>query len=261
MRNLLYPPGISRRFINRGLILMGSLCFLFFMSLKPLYDREIIEFSQERFNINMPGFQAVLDSPNVGKWFELETALCIHDFYNEKVLGFNLDINITDTLNNRVVEVLIPGYKVELRSTEYDIVTNEHVFECKSGKIISKRIKMSQFFKERNLIEWFKVVKREALEGSLTYKIEFSKKGNPVLVINGISTMGKDIRLVSSWIDCWSSNDFYDHWSEIIELLSTKELILVFKRRSSGYVRALLQRNNFVLEDYFSYKRCLNRMN
>lgn len=258
MRNLLYPPGISRRFINSVLILMGSVSFLFFMPLKSLSNREIIQLSQERFDSNMPGFQSVLKSRSFGKWFELETALCIHDFYNEKVLGFNLDINITSTLttNNNIVEVLIPGLKkVELRGTEYDVVTDKHVFECKSGKF-KKRINMRQFLKERNLIEWFKVIKGETITGSLNYRIKFTKKGKPILVLNGISTLGKDICLSSNWLKDFNPDNFYDHWSEIIELLSTKKLQLVFKQEASKYIYSLLYRNSFDLDANFSYAKC-----
>lgn len=261
MRNLLYSLGIYRRFINRGLILIGSISFLFFMSLKPLSNREIIELSQDRFNINMSGFQNVLSSKSIGKWFELETALCLNDFYNEKVLGFSLDINITDTLKNYKVDVLINDSKIELRTTEYDVVTDRHLFECKSGGIRKRTIKISQFIKERNLIEWFNVVKRELIAGSLNYKTIFNKKGRRVLVINGITTLGKDICLTSSWLKNINGDYFYNCWSEIIELISTKKLILIFKRKSSDYIISLLQRNNFFVEDCYSYKKCFNEIN
>ena len=261
MRNLLYRPCIFRRFINRGLILIGSISFLFFVPLRSLTNQEILELSQERFNINMPGFQTVLRNKSIGKWFELETALCIHDFYNEKVIGLNLDINISDTLKNHKVDVLINDSKIELRTTEYDVVTDKHVFECKSGRIQKRKIKIGQFIKERNLIEWFKIVKREIITGSLSYRTMFNRKGWPVLVINGITTLGKDVCLRSSWLNNINIDDFYSCWSEIIELISTRKLILSFKQRSSDYVRSLLNRYNFIVEDCYSYQGCLSRIN
>ncbi|MFH1461856.1 MAG: hypothetical protein ABIF12_02850 [bacterium] len=265
MKNFIVPPRFFKNLKNWGWVLKGSLfySFLFFMSLKPLTSNQILALAKESFNLTLPGFEyerlfklgRTAKKKMLGRFFELETAVCLKEFYNENIIGFNLDINISDTLNNQEVEVMIPGSIAALRTTEYDVVTNGYVIECKSGSFKARENRIYQFLKERNLIEWFKTLKEEIISGSLSSRIELNRKGKRVLILNGISTMGKDIRLMSSWFKYFKSMDYYDFWTEIIDLLSNKRLCLIFKTIISYQSKEFLEQEGFKFEDNFHYRR------
>lgn len=265
MKNFIAPLVVFKDFKNWGWVLKGSLfySFLFFMPLKSLTSNQVLTLAADHFNLTLPGFEfeklsrlgRIAKQKLSGRFFELEAAVCLKEFYNQNIIGFNLDINISDTLNNQEVEVMVPGSTVVLRTTEYDVVTNDYVIECKSGSFKVKENRIYQFLKERNLIEWFKILKEEIISGSLSSRIELNRKLKKVLVLNGISTMGKDICLMSSWFKYFKSMDYYDFWTEIIDLLLNKELCLIFKTRISDKSKEFLEQKGFKFEDNFNYKR------
>ncbi|MBD3273356.1 hypothetical protein GF385_03355 [Candidatus Dependentiae bacterium] len=279
-----------KKFKNIKFLFKGSIIFsfLFFISLNALSPEEIVTLSRDNFKY-ISGFNIVLNSLfknysfkstrrmrhskkrmakhkqyikkikyDLGKLFELETALTLKDHFKEDILGLNLEINISDYKNSPKAKVLLDGSRVELRTTEYDVVTKNFVVECKSGKINAKKINLYQFIKERNVIKWFKKIKEEIINGCLNYGIKLTKKGRAMLVLNGPSTLNKDICLLSCWLRDFDTNFntevFYDIWSRIIDIISSKELILIFKQKISEKVASVLKREGFNYKDNFGYE-------
>jgi hypothetical protein len=251
-------------------ILKGSLffSFLFFIFINAsLTSNQILDLASDRFG-EIPGINynrlyllnRKSKSRLAGHFFEIETAICLNDFYDENVIGLNLDVIISDTLNNSVVEVMTFDSNVILTTTEYDVITDKYLIECKSGTFKARQNRAKQFFKERNLIEWFKVLKQEIISGTLSYRIDVNRKGKKILVVNGISTFGKDVCLMSTWFKKWYKDDYYDFWTDIINLISKRELFLIFKKGISFQSKKFLLDKGFEFEDNFYYTRLASRI-
>ncbi|MFC1894891.1 hypothetical protein ACFLYH_03000 [Candidatus Dependentiae bacterium] len=162
---------------NQKIFLIIPLFISFFFIPCFSNNNTIIELSKKTFSPNMPGLQETINSKNVGSIFELETALFVNKNMKEKIIGFSLDINFLFNDNKKHYayvknEKTSKNQIIELITTEYDVVTESSVIECKMGKK-NKRKNFKQFRKEANTLLLFKKIKEE-LEGKKLSNLKFA---------------------------------------------------------------------------------------
>lgn len=197
---------------------------------------------------NISEINSILDQ---GKKFEREAALFLQIF-GEKVLGMNLMIEVLDSEKDPKYVLLSDEKFFQLKTTEYDIVTTDHVFECKSSNSWVKKCKsykVNQFLKEKNMLEFFNQIYNDLKNGYLSFNVNFSKKGFCILTICGKSTMFQDVSLVSNWVDGKNLETCVKQWKDIIQLLSNKKLIVMFKQKITSPVKTRLSRENIDWRD------------
>ncbi len=189
-----------------------------FSYLASLTNQEIETSAKARYSSDTPGFLSVLYSGNSGKWFELETALYVEKS-GEKVIGFDLDLTF---INREGQPIFIPfeGGKYELRTTEYDVITHHHVFECKCS---DRYAKMKKFLKEEIVLQWLRAVCEEWENGLLRVRFGFNRKGRSIMTINGQSTFCKDISIMSKWVADCGIEQCRKLWFELIKMLAEME--------------------------------------
>lgn len=208
----------------------------------------------------IPDFIAAIEAiPESGKQFESESALYLQ-ILGEKVLGMNLMIDVLDAKKNPKYVLLSDGNFFQLKTTEFDIVTTDHVFECKASSHpnkTQKTKKMNQFLKERDMLEFFQKVYEDLLEGYLLFKVTINKRGNCILKICGRSTLFQDVSLVSNWVKGSDLEGCAKQWENIIQLLSNKKLILMFKQEISPQFKTRLKKESLESKDQVSYKSYL----
>lgn len=205
-------------------------------------------FSEE---VNSCGILEITSIPDQGKQFELESALVLQ-ILDEKVLGRNLMIEVLDSEKDPKYILLSDGNFFQLKTTEYDIVTTDHVFECKSSSSLAKKCKtyaINQFLKERNMLEFFNQMANELEEGSLSFNVTLKRKGICVLTICGRSTLFQDVSLLSNWVNGADLEICEKQWKDIIQLLSNKTLIVMFKQKITSPVKTRLSRENLEWRD------------
>ena len=207
----------------------------------------ILNAARTIFSPDMPGFADTLSlavrehKPNLGHTFEIETAVVIQmdQELQEKlgpVQGFNLDIQF----QKAYPLIYLDGTLIELRTTEYDVVTENYIIECKSGKISKK---VDQLLKEQNILKWFKTVYLELLENAdkskdeRTINIKINILRNPpTLSIQGISTNGKIVTFYSHWITNNKSltddeENLLTRWLSLIEFIAQKKQLYLFSKK------------------------------
>lgn len=196
------------------------------------------------------GLSEIASIHDQGKRFEYESALFLQ-INDEKVLGWNLMIEVLDSEKDPKYILLSDENFFQLKTTEYDIVTTDHVFECKSSNGLAKKCKtyaINQFLKERNMLEFFDQIANELVQGCLSFNV-FIKKGICVLTICGRSTLFQDVSLQSNWVDGDDLETCEKQWKDIIQLLSNKKLIVMFKQKITSPVKMRLSKENLEWKD------------
>lgn len=245
-----------------------SLNFLCFVHSEYLLNSEqIVNAACSEFN-SLPGFLSVYSKRNIqGSLFELESALYVQS-KGENILWFDLDINlvrINGFSNADYWNTIVPCGEREffnINTTEFDLGTRDFVVECKSS--VKSRCRLHQFRKERNVLKWMNMVNLEMQQGLLKMEISFSSGNFAVLTINGLSTLQKDISILSVWIKRnINSNDIklekfrcLNEWKKIIKLLTGKQLIIFFKNKVNDKLHRKLEKENFEYVDNVSWDFC-----
>ena len=240
MKISIYPAtlpvgrGLQRRPIARKLfVILFFLVFLPSISFTSYVfsysNSEIVSFFQTTFSSKqLPGYKKLLysnDCGNDGKYFEMESALYLNALAH-RVKGFGLDIQFPQGK----IECCVDGKNViELRSTEFDVITAHCVYECKSSKNPDKYPKIKQFIKERNMLRWLKKVKGDLFLNRLSVGYRWSRKKHFILQINGPSTLYKDVYMMSSWVTGKTVQECFDRWGKIFIMLVGKQLNIHFK--------------------------------
>ncbi|MBD3232026.1 hypothetical protein GF322_05220 [Candidatus Dependentiae bacterium] len=223
--------------IKRSFIL---LVFTFFqISVFPISNQEILQKIESKFPSNTPGLNQTLDALNKnlndlndGRWFELEVALYAEEYMNEKVLGFGLSIEFWDENKEQRLIYLNADNNLDLKNTEYDIVTQNFMFECKLCRNPKNFDKIKQFNKERRIILFFKMIHEHLIKNQLSINCKFKKTKKRefcIFTINGILTNYKDISFSLSWINSKTVEECLKQFDEIVKLIASKSLIVMFK--------------------------------
>ena len=258
--NIIFPwCGKVQNCICKSLIIKGSLIcsFLFFVGAKSLTNEEILNLTKERFSFDIPGLAQEYRSKVVVKFFELEAALCLNDFYRENIVGLNLIFDIFDSKYKDVVNVRIFDKTKKMTSREFDVVTQNHIFECKSSGVGSIQNKICQFKKERNFLGWINLL-NETIKTPNDLNMTLDRKNRPVLIINNNYTYNKDIFLYCNWINEFDERKFYNCWLNMIKFLSKISLKIVFKTDVSLELNEALRIRNFDFISNFNYESCTN---
>ena len=237
-----------------------SFYFLIF-SCFALSNEEIYKHALSKFSADMPGFEEVLSSSTEGAPFELEAALFASKQMKQKILGFSLNIEFFSNgiqknfgcLNNQIFE---------LRSTEFDVVTKDFVFECKLCRVSQNFSKIEQFKKERKILLFFKKLKhdleQDLIEADLSFK--YRKRGEKnrysVLTIRGKLTNYKPVSFTSNWVTKDSIKDCIKQWTKIIDILANRSLLVMFKSRITQVLVDKLTEEGFEYKDYINYQVC-----
>jgi len=200
----------------------------YFSFLFSISNQEIKSLAKQKFN-KVPGFELTLSSQNYGKWFELETALCAEEFIGEEVIAFGLLINIWNQDHVMRISYGNEDY-LELKTTEFDIVTENHVIECKNS---AKPKFYEQFLKEQSMLLFFRNLKKDIENNDLDFfEIKRNKKKSKninILTIKGPCTGEKDLSITCNLLNDYSISECENLWLKIIEILSKKSLFVVFR--------------------------------
>jgi len=231
--------------------------FFFFTQLYSLSNNQIYNLCIKNFNENLPGLAEIISEKrkDVGKWFELESALYF-DKNDETILGLNLIIEIsclsskipTDPVSVNIIDLL----PINLTATEFDVVTSKFCIESKSGKFNSKENK-SQLLKELNMIKFIVKLKKDIFLEQIDCKTCKNKKGNLNLIVNGILTFNKDVCLKCNWIKETSEKKFYEKWNDLMNLLSEHELCLATKCEINEDNKRWLKENGILYVENLRY--------
>ncbi|MFH1831877.1 MAG: hypothetical protein ABH827_03670 [bacterium] len=178
---------------------------------------------------SLPGLKKLLNGHNCqndGPSFELLTALYLHGD-NQNIIGLNLDIVVFDS----EIGYLQDGSRVCLRSSEFDVITDKIVCECKSTQDpeIQKTKELAQFAKERSMLAWVTQVCEEIKTDKIDVSCRINRNGHFLLMLNGKCTGYKDVSLMSSWVDGVTEKECYAQWGRILHMLSNKSFMAVFK--------------------------------
>ena len=222
----------KKRGVQKFTCLFLFCIFFCFSSLCSMSKQEIETSVRETFDEETPGFETTLRSQNYGKWFELESALHAREFLQEDVIGFGLSINILNgTQIQRVPDLDGDNDFLELRNTEFDVVTKNHVFECKNS---AKQKNFQQFIKEQTMLLFFNNLKRDMESENLDVfdlrRVENKKGIVNILTVNGLCTGGVNLSISCSWVNGFTKEICKIQWIEIIKVLSTKSLLVVFRK-------------------------------
>ncbi len=202
-------------------------------SLFSLSNQEILQKILSEFSPNIPGLQetikAKINDLNDGRWFELESALYAQEQMYEEVLGWSLNIEFWGKNFGYVNDK-----KLELRSTEYDVVTSNFVFECKLCRNSARFNKIDQFRKERNILLFFQEMRRELEDDRLIVDVNLKqtkKRKFYVIKINGELTNHQDVSFSSKWINANSKEECFLQFLKFLKILSSRSLLIMFKSR------------------------------
>jgi len=221
---------------------------LFTKILFALSNEEIELLAIKNFVSGYPGFAYTLNSPNSGKYFEMESALLAQIY--EPIIGFSLDIAILGDKAN----IYLDDNIIEMRPTEYDVITQNFVIECKNSINPNKNTKVEQFIKEKKMLLWLNSVYLAIKNNIITTSITRTKKGKICLTLNGEATCWKDISIMSSWVDATTVEDAIAQWTFILNLLSTKIPIVFFKSPISTHLGNRLTSNGIFYKDNINYR-------
>jgi len=237
-----------------------TLFLLYAFFTQAISKRGIEELSKQTFRKDLPGFQHTFESSNIGKWFELETALYLQRCLYEHVLGFSLEIRVCSSFTFPCSNA---DDDVDLRTTEYDVVTKRgdqcFLYEAKSGKVRFRDCKF-QFEKERGMLLFFKEVYRELVKSvetqvqSITMDVKLSKRKLPKIIINGNVTDHNNISLMCTWVTAKTEEECLAQWINVLKIFSQGIFFLAFKKKVSSNFKEHLKRNNFLYIDNVSYQ-------
>lgn len=211
----------------------------------PVKPYELIEIISTKFDPEMPGLRALVSKiRQEGFAFEAEMALLAAE-HGEKIIGFDLDI----TFLRQHERVFIDGEITDLRTTEFDIVTDTRAIECKSGHSMKSACNISQFIKEKTMIAWCKELAKELGTGELALKCMLRQSHQPCIVMNGPATCYKDVPITSSWFTSRSPEVCVDEFKRIINVLATKKAYVCFKHALSPERARSLIYNDISFDD------------
>ena len=238
------------------IILLLSLSF--YSSFGQISNEDLLRLARQKIPNHIPRFPTSINCDNDGPKFELQTALLAQDT-GEDVYGFGLDIIIR---TNESIFVFINGIFFQLKDTEYDVITKHFVIECKSTKNPKKYTRMKQLLKERNMLMFLKKIYKEAKEGTLKSLLSFNKKKHSILTINGESTNNQNVPLMSKWITGSTLDECKKQWCRIIEFLSNKTLVIIFKNIITPSLAQKLKTNGLRYKDNvdIDFQNYINKM-
>jgi hypothetical protein len=195
------------------------------------------------FGSDLPGLMHLLQSKKSGDLFELYSGIYIQGTLSQRVLGFDLEIKFA---NN---EIKIPGNRCDmrLRTTEFDIVTENSVIECKSSAKPSTYAKeyFRQFDKEQTMLDWLALVGRDYDNKTLKVDYYLKHDGAPVLFkLRGYSTCNKDIGVEFSWIRTDGEQDYVQQLISLVKMLASKKFVVFFKEYVPVPFKEKLEYNN-----------------
>ncbi|MCK4651372.1 hypothetical protein KAT08_04325 [Candidatus Babeliales bacterium] len=235
---------------------ISFLIFSFFIFLNSFSHQDLNSLksiSKLHFAYNLPGFSKTLAFKNYGDSFELESALYLKSL-GEHVYGFGLEIELRNMTGKKIV-VPLEGLNdfFEIRTTEYDVVTEKFVVECKAGKSKSFK-KINQFIKEQKMLIFIKNIYDELMNNSSCFcNFSFNKKGRSIFTLNGVSTEHQDVSLMSNWITGKTIEKCVKEWANIINILSKKSLIIMFKYSVSNSFAKILREKDLIFYDNINH--------
>jgi hypothetical protein len=210
--------------------------------------RKIEWYAEELFGGSqpLPGFSRFIsDKKNkrkeTGNIFELESALYLQQKKCDPILGFSLTIQFA--YDGAFVNINNEGI-VELATTEFDVISQHHVVECKSSWHPSRTTSMQQLEKEQTMLRWMNSLFQDLQHGDLTISYELGK-----ITLKGPSTCNVNIDLYSNWMDELPIANPIDRFIYIMSLLATKNLLVFFKNAVSPEFAEKLSHNNFRYQD------------
>ncbi len=229
------------------------LTILSFSYLYSMEHQEIFSLVAQKFDAAMPGLQKTINSKNSGAKFELESALFAEKL-GEQVEGFGLTIDVYNPGNKKIF-VPIGDKKFKVKTTDYDVVTKNYVFECKDIKNLEKHAKIRQFLKERNMLLFFKNVYEEFKRKTMSVFLSFSKnKKRSILTINSECTGYQNISLMCSWIQSRKIYECAAQWGRIIKILANRSLVVMFKNVVPYQLACRLEEENLVYRENVHYE-------
>lgn len=218
--------------------------------IEPILPPELVKIALALLDpIVTPGLDPILKkaTKDQGAAFELEAALTIITPDNP-IIGFDLDLNF----RNKHALVLIKREFIEVKTTEFDIITPKLAIECKSYKHPSK-CDLEQIIKEKTMLAWARELAHEIKEDQVDFSFEKAKTGTPFVSIKSKnpfgSTCGESIPITSSWFTSDEEESCKSQLKNIIELLSHLSLRVFFKNEASDALRARLGEENVIITD------------
>ena len=189
-----------------------------------------------------------------GRLFEFEAALHSQLDVGQKVEGFSLNIIPIDSGLASPVVVNFYGEDFILRQTEFDVVTDRYLIECKScGRPEHYLVegisgddpehgKLWQFNKEHNVLGWFRSVWDDIVQGEMQFKARRDSTGDLYLSLSGRRTNYTNIGFKCSWFkDIFCPEEYVSLWLNLIKNLTTKEFVIFFKNRVPAELRTKIQ--------------------
>ncbi len=207
---------------------------------------------------DLPGLAPLLNTATDGASFELESALYAEKELGETILGFGLELVIKEG----VVQILLDGEILEMRTTEYDVVTQNYVIESKSSGRPGRHARIDQFEKEKTMLLWLKVVLEEMVADTMAYGITYDPdiEGVPFFTINGAATCYQEISFTCNWIPYLDDEQFIFSWIQLIRMLSQKTLLVFFKNTANAHLRARLEERDLEFYDEVTHGTFLNTL-
>lgn len=191
--------------------------------------RELISELEEEQDLGRGGIRHLIETTenafSQGTFFELVGLLHAKLSLNQEIEGAGLQIVLE---NPARVIINYKNQPYELHSSEFDVITQDFVIECKSACDTS-HVKLQQFVKEAAMIDWLGQIRDEWNDKNFRKGISL-EGGRVFLIIQGFCTGGREVKLFSSWTNrnIAKRKYLYD-WYNLISNLAEKKVIVFFE--------------------------------
>ena len=242
-------------FVKKSFLFFAVFDFVF--SCFSLTNQQILDIALSTFSRDLSGFEHTINSKEEGKYFELEAGLFAQAKMGQLVVGFSLDIDFYIDNKDKCFAYLEGEEAFELRSTEFDVITKDFVFECKLCRNPDKFKKIDQFRKERNILLFFRQLHRALKEEELWVDVKFKRskrRTRSVITVMGEVTGHKKVSFTSFWVNGKTVEECLVQWFEIIEILASRSLLVMFKSHITPSLIKSLERESFDYRDEVNYE-------
>jgi hypothetical protein len=231
---------------------------LFFISISAQIPDQRSQFIDqcvhEKFDDHLPGLAYELRHlNNSGSLFELESGLYAQECLEARVYGFKLEFSFLEGYNT----IQENSRTVLLADTEFDIVTDTWVIECKGfydGEHAYEWLHvLDQIEKEQRMTHWLDALYEDILSGDVKVQYIVSKKGKNRFVIWGKLTGEKKVVVECSWVTGHAEQVCLKQFIEAVGAVANKEPIAFFRSPLGSYLRKEFKKRDFVFCDNIAY--------
>jgi hypothetical protein len=254
-------------------IAVSMLCFFSFFSFHLLsIDNEVIQQDFLQAFFGRPGCGATLLSKNIGRFYEMELALCLRHgmrlgegVLHQPVEGFSLRLTFYPMLQLPFVDAAGNERTASIGEIEIDVLAGSFAVECKAVQKPETYEEKSfdQFFRQKLFLWWCTVVQaalelKDGEDGSVgVFDQVFLSRGRSRLLLKGPYTHEEGTQISASWIQKQEDKKlFLDSWRRLFKYLARKRHIVFYKYKVPDELLNKFKCAGYDVHDQIDFERC-----